>query len=244
MKGPTYLTAAAILCLAPPLEAGDRFRLLASGTYAAATSGFSDSVRFTEFAEEGRIDSRYERGGGVGVDLGLEVFFTRHLGVHAAFSTASREASSSYSASLPHPFFFDQPREASGEEAGLGQSEIALHLDAVAGGGKGAFDCAIFGGATLFRVDSDLIETVRYDHGYPYDAVTVTGTNARSFSENPVGFNLGGRVDYRFGRSRRFGVGAIARYSRATVTITRGIGDSLGFDAGGFQAGLGLRVYF
>jgi hypothetical protein len=56
---------------------------------------------------------------------------------------------------------------------------------------------------------------------------------------------VGGRLDYRFGSSRRFGAGAQVLYSTASVKL-RAVPEATEatFDAGGLSVGAGVRVYF
>ena len=63
--------------------------------------------------------------------------------------------------------------------------------------------------------------------------------------ESPTGFNVGGRLDYRFGSSRRFGAGVQVLYSAASVKLRAAPeATETRFDAGGISVGAGLRVYF
>ncbi len=80
---------------------------------------------------------------------------------------------------------------------------------------------------------------------YPYDELTITSTPSTTVKESPTGFNVGGRLDYRFGRSRRFGAGVQVLYSTASVKL-KAAADATDatFDAGGLSVGAGLRVYF
>jgi hypothetical protein len=56
---------------------------------------------------------------------------------------------------------------------------------------------------------------------------------------------VGGRLDYRFGRSRRFGAGVQVLYSTASVKLkAEPAASEASFDAGGLSVGAGLRVYF
>ena len=56
---------------------------------------------------------------------------------------------------------------------------------------------------------------------------------------------MGGRLDYRFGRSRRFGAGVQVLYSTASAKPKAGPdATEASFDAGGLSVGAGLRVYF
>jgi hypothetical protein len=62
---------------------------------------------------------------------------------------------------------------------------------------------------------------------------------------SPTGLNGGGRLDYRFGRSRRFGAGVQVLYSTASVKLkAEPAASEASFDAGGLSVGDGVRSYF
>jgi hypothetical protein len=240
--------AALFLAFVPLARAGaaDRFRLAANGIYNTSTLSFSDTREFTAFAETARVSTDTSVDGGFGGDVSLTVRVYKQLGVLAGYSFTSRKTSGSFDASIPHPLFLNRSRTLSGEFSGFDYKEGAVHLDlAYLGGGNGAFGWVVFGGATFFQVEADLVDDVVYDQSYPYDAITLGSVTATTAKESPIGFNLGLSLDYRFGASRRFGLGAMGRYSQATVT-TKATSDAseISFDAGGFEVGAGVRIYF
>jgi hypothetical protein len=55
---------------------------------------------------------------------------------------------------------------------------------------------------------------------YPDDEVTITSLDLTEASNNAFGFNVGAGLDYRFGKSRKVGIGAQVRYTAAAATIT------------------------
>jgi hypothetical protein len=118
--------------------------------------------------------------------------------------------------------------------------ESAFHTDLGLVGSSGAWGYAVFGGASFFSVQSDVIERLTYSQSYPYDTVTGVQPSSQQLKDSPVGFNVGGRLDYRFGQSRRFALGVQLRYSNAKAKLS----DTLQVDVGGLQAGGGVRLYF
>lgn len=251
MRGLTLAVLLALLAPGPRLfaqvedvGAGKRFRAILNGAFAPTSLSYSETRSFTEFAEPGTLAASYKDDPAPGLDLGLQYNFTKHLGVLAGFSRVSRSGGGSFSASLPHPLFFNQHRKADGSLEGYEYVESAGHLDLVASRASGAFEFAIFAGATRFSVKTDVVDRLQYSHSYPYDSVTVTGTPKKRFSQSPTGFNVGGRLDYGLGRAKRVGVGLQLRYSRASVEIAPTEGNSFKFDAGGLQVGLGARLFF
>ena len=122
---------------------------------------------------------------------------------------------------------------------------LRRRLDARTDRAAGHLDWALFAGATLFQVEADLLQRPTYDDVYPYDELSITATPSTTVKESPTGFNVGGRLDYRFGRSRRFGAGVQVLYSTASVKLkAEPAASEARFDAGGLSVGAGLRVSF
>jgi hypothetical protein len=243
--------SACLLASAPPVfaqvedaGAGKRFRAIVNGAFAPAALKFAESRLFTEFAEQATLDARYDEKAGPGFDLGLQYNVGKRFGVLAGVSRMSRSGSGSFAAVLPHPLYFNQLRKAEGRLEGLHYSETAGHLDLVGSARSGPFELAVFGGATLFSVKTDVVDKLEYSHSYPYDSVTITGVPKQRVSRSPKGWNVGGRADYALGRERRFGVGLQLRYSEASVAIAPSEGNSFKFNAGGLQLAAGARFFF
>lgn len=222
-----------------------RFRLVLNASFWPTQTSFSDSRTFTEYAEQTTIHTSYEAGSGFGPDAALQVSLFRGLGLLVGYSYSSRDVSGQVEVSRPHPLYLNRPRSASAEFSGYGLTEGALHLDLAYAGTAGHLDWALFAGATLFQVEADLLGVATYDEAYPYDELSITGTPSSTVTDNPVGFNVGGRLDYRFGRSRRIGAGAQVIYSTASAKL-KATPDATEatFDAGGISVAAGLRVYF
>ena len=119
-----------------------------------------------------------------------------------------------------------------------------MAIDAAYARGTGHLEWAVFAGVTLFQVEADLLEDPVYNEAYPYDQLSIREIPSRAVKDSPAGFNVGGRLDYRFGKARRFGAGMQLRYSKATVKLQATPDATATFDAGGLQVAAGLRVYF
>lgn len=233
------------LGMAVPAAAADgkRGRLILNGAFAASSLEFDEARTFTEFAEEGSLRASYKGDPGPGFEAGLQYNFMKSLGLLASFSLVDRDETASFDAALPHPLYLDRDRQARGDVTGLSYKEQAVHLDLVFTGSTGSLDVNLFAGATLFKVESALIDQIRYTHSYPYDNVTVSSpVPTRIVEDSPVGFNIGASLDYRLGGS--FGLGAQVRFSRGTAELAPVAGQTLSIDAGGLQVGGGLRIFF
>lgn len=221
-----------------------RLRIVLNGTANFDKLTFDGSRQFTEFAEEGRQDADYTSRTAAGGEVGIQFNLTRWLGIGAAFNLNRRDGRASYAATLPHPLYFNQPRSKTGEVDRLRYEERVFHWDLIFSSGAGPLGVYVFGGASFFRVDADLLGRLQYTHVYPYDSaqVTVTDVPAVTASDNPIGYNAGAGLDYRFGA--HVGFGAQARFSRARVSLAPAPDATVELDAGGFQVAVGARFYF
>ncbi len=230
---------------APAGLAPVRFRLVLNGVYSVSGPSYSDTRQLSEYAETTTLRTGYETKGAFGPDAALQVSLFRGLGVLVGFSSLSRDTSGSVDVSRPHPLYLGKPRTATAELSGYGAKETALHLDLAYAGSRSRVDWTIFAGATMFTVDADLLGTPTYTEAYPYDELKVASTPSASVSESRTGFNVGARVDYRFGAAGRFGAGVQVRYSAASIELKAASATSpASYDAGGLEVGAGLRLYF
>lgn len=228
-----------------PPRVPDRVRLVVNAAFWPSGPGYSDSQAFTEYAEQTTIRTSYDAGSAFGPDLAVQVSLYRGLGVLVGYSHSSRDVTATVNVSRPHPLYLNQPRTATAENSGYKLSEGAVHLDVAYARASGRLEWAVFAGVTMFQVQADLLSKPTYTDVYPYDELVIASTPSTSVKDSPAGFNVGGRLDYRFGRSRRFGAGVQVLYGTASVELA-GTPDStpVTFDAGGFSAGAGVRVYF
>jgi len=225
---------------APPLAGPVRVYLRAG--FVPGSSTFSETRTFTEFAEEGHIDSRYTEDPGPGFEAGLAWRFSHRLGVMAAVSVRSRKEAGSFSAALPHPFFFGAPRMVRGDFSGRRERETGVHLDLALLGGSGRLQWTAFAGPSLVGAQADLVRAVEYTQSYPYDAVTVTGTPFASTRGHGVGFNVGAGVDAQL--APHVALATQARWCRATVHLPATADDRVSVIGGGIQLAAGLRFDF
>jgi opacity protein-like surface antigen len=221
-------------------SADTKFKLLVDGLYGFSID-YSESRSFEEFAESGSVDVDYTNDAGPGFGGALQYSFTPRFGVRAGASYVKRDGSASFTASMPHPLYFDQPREASGELTGLSYKETSVHLDLVVGGRSGPLDFSLFAGGSLIKVEADLASSLDKTEVYPYDEVDAS-LRTTSASDSPFGFNVGAGLDYRF--SDRFAFGAQFFYSAAKAKLPAADGATLEVDAGGAHVTAGLRFMF
>ena len=99
----------------------------------------------------------------------------------------------------------------------------------------------------MFIVDQDLVTSVSHTETFPFDTVTFDAATAERQSESRVGFNVGADLSYFLFEGTggtKFGVGALVRFSRATIDFVSEDEDIVSVDAGGFHVVGGIRLRF
>lgn len=224
-----------------PAETRTRFKVLVGGGYQLGTQAFTQTISFNQFLEKATIATSYTADRAPGLDVGIQFNAFKHVGFSAAATLYNRDLAGSYSASFPHPLYFDHARTATGSVSGK-QKETAGHVNLVVFGASGSLDLSAWTGVSFFKVDADVLENVVYSQSYPYDSVTVTSAPQTKASDSPIGFNVGASADWRFARNIGFGIQG--RYARAKAKFAVTNAPTAEVDAGGFQAGAGIRFYF
>jgi hypothetical protein len=100
----------------------------------------------------------------------------------------------------------------------------------------------IFGGPSYFSVKQTLVTDFTYTDSYPYDTARFDSATTTEATGGAWGFNVGGEVTWRLGRSLL--VGGLVRYSVATVTLSPSAGNDVDLHAGGIDVGAAVRVAF
>ena len=204
---------------------------------------FDDNITFTANAEQGDFDARYTTPAAPLLDISGGVRVWRSVGVGVGVSAYNKSSNAAITGRIPHPFFFDQRREVTGESSPVKREEMAVHVQAlwmIRASTK--IDIAVFGGPSYFMVKQPLVESLRYDESYPFDTATLTGANTSSQSQNKTGFNIGGDVSYML--NRRFGVGGGVRVSHTQVELSSQDGGVVRIDVGGAHVSAGVRMRF
>jgi len=243
---PTVITGFAVLAMllsASSSFAQPRGFISANGGYRATSTDFADSIVITRYVEQGSIDASYLVDKGPQLDIAGGARLWRSLGGGVAVTRFSKSGPAGVIARIPHPFFFNQLRSVEGEAEGLTHEELGVHLQVMAMLPVGQrLSVVVFGGPSLFRITRGLIDDVQYDDQYPYDSATFTAAGTSNTSATKLGFHAGADVGYFF--ARNVGVGGVIRFSGATMNLDTSDGNTVAVDAGGFQAGAGLRLRF
>ena len=221
---------------APRVEAAANFGL------AAPTKEFTRTSVLRLNVEDGSLTAQYGLGTSPLIDFGAGVRVTRRIWISGAFSRFAGEADSNLSAHVPHPLFFGQLRDVTGV-AGASRKEVGIHVQIQAAIPAGDRLVIKFGaGPTIAKLDQDIFNTIEYSEAYPFDSATFTGATPVIQSKSAIGFNAGADVTIKTGS--RVGVGALVRFSRATVKLEPSTGSSVSVTTGGLQVGGGIRLAF
>ena len=151
----------------------ERVHISVNGAFQATTNDFSDRFEFERNLETGSTDVDYPVQGGFIFDAGAGYRFWKNLAAGVSVSYFTRDDVASTTSSVPHPFFFNQPREVTGEATGVKRSETAVHVQAmylVNPGGR--LRLVLSGGPSFFNVEQDLVTEVTVTETFPFDTAT------------------------------------------------------------------------
>jgi hypothetical protein len=241
------LTLAMMWLIATPALAQSpkppRFTIGVSGGVQQAAEDVSDHFSFPKNVETETVDVTYPMKPLGLIDLAAGFRFWNNLGVGVAVSVTSGKGDAEVNASVPHPFFFNQPRTVTGTESDIAHSETGVHLQLqYRVPSTGRFHVTLEGGPSWLNVEHEVVTDVTVTESYPYDTAAFGGAVTKSTTASAVGFNAGVDMTWMFVES--VGVGGIVRYTRADVDLKAIEGRTLTMKAGGLQAGAGIRVLF
>jgi len=221
----------------------DRVYLSVNGMFQGAGTDFEDTLTYLENAEDAQVVSDYTVESGPGLDIAGGVVVLRGLGIGVGVTRSSRSSAAAITGSIPHPFFFNQPRSIAGDVSDLTREELAVHIQV-----RGVFPVGrhvqvmMFGGPSFFKVEQELVTSILYTDSYPYDAAAFDSAVTATSEESKIGANVGGDFGYFF--TRQVGVGIGAQYTKASLEFSSADGDTVKVKAGGFQIVGGLRLRF
>lgn len=223
----------------PPVS--ERFRILLDGGPQITPGSFGQAFTLTRNAEDAPVSTDLEMGPSGFFDGGARFHVTRTLSVGAVGFFASGSASGTLDAQIPHPFYFGQPRDVTGELSGLARTEFGAHMElAYPVLVSPSLEITAFGGPSWIHLEQELVTDLTYSESYPYDTAAFKSAATTAATNSALGFNVGADVTWRLGRSLRGG--ALVRYSQANVTLSPASGNTVDLRAGGLQVGAGLRI--
>jgi hypothetical protein len=237
----TFVCSSAATALAQSWP--ERVHVSVSGAYQATANDFSDRLEFERNVETGSTEVDYPIKGGFVFDAGVGFRLWKSLGAGVAVSYFTRDDNAATTSSVPHPFFFDQPRQVTGDATGVNRSETGVHVQAmylVNAGGN--LRLVLSGGPSFLNVQQDLVSEVVVTETFPFDTAAFGSARTEQAKGSAVAFNVGADVMWFF--SKNVGVGGLVRFSRATIDLDAPENRTVSVDAGGVYAGGGLRVIF
>ena len=239
-----FAVATACLAWASPATAQDsRVFISVDGGIQATSTDFADNIVFTEFVEEGDFDATYGIDSGAIFDISGGIRLPFNLGIGGGFSRFDKNNDASVDARVPHPFFFDRDRSIAGTAASLTRTETAISVQLRWFAPVPApLELSVFGGPAFFRVTQGLVTGVEFSQTYPFDVASFTAAATGTQTESAVGYHVGADVGFFF--SRHVGIGALVRFSRASVDLESEDNGLVSVDTGGVHAGGGLRLRF
>jgi hypothetical protein len=235
-----------VLSAAPPALGQtwtERVHISVNAAFQPTSNDFSDRFEFVRNQETGFTEADYRVEGGFVFDAGGGYRLWKNLGAGASVSYFSRSGTAATTSSFPHPFFFTQPREVTGEATDLTRTETAVHVQAMYFWNPGGKLRAIFsGGPSFFTVEQELVTEVLVTETFPFDTATFASAGTEQEKGSAVAFNVGADVLWML--TSKVGAGGLVRFSRATVDLDAPGNRTISIDAGGVQVGGGVRVLF
>ena len=222
-----------------------RFTISISGGLQAAAPKLSDEFPSfeAELREQGTVNVAYPAQQGILVDAGMTYRLRRTIRAGVAVSYATSDGAAQIAARVPHPFLFNAFRDIAGASPKLSRKELGIHPQiqrAVALTRR--LHLVLGGGPSYFNVERRLVDTVQFDHVYPYDTATYRSSTSARGKGSGFGFNVSADAIWPF--ARKVAVGAAVRFARGTVELESRGGRRVDADAGGLQGGAGLRFFF
>jgi hypothetical protein len=201
------------------------------------------SFKLTQTFEPMTVTARIEAKRATVIDGGVAYKLVGGLAVAYAYTSTRHTATGDVSAQVPHPFFFNRPRSISGT-AQIPENGSANHISAAYIVPAGPVEVTVLGGPSFFSIKQTLVTDVTYSEQYPYDTATFTSATTTPVKQNVTGYHVGADVALKL--ARHVGIGALARFSRASTTLTADSANAntVKYDVGGLQISGGLRLAF
>ena len=213
------------------------------GAYRATSVSFDDDATRTINVEPSRIATTYAVPAGVafGGSGGLRLW--KQLGVGVSVNRYAAVVDGNVSASIPHPFVFNQARQIAGIANGLRREELAITLQ-VRGlvPVSNRLSLAVFAGPAWISASQTMVTNIDYAETYPYDSATFRSALTASSKKTKVGVGLGADLAYFF--SKQVGIGLGAKFVGGNVELPGIGGATVKSKTGGVDIGGGLRLRF
>jgi len=210
--------------------------------YNAGFSTQNESVSWSKeiYYENALFGINYGAKKGNSFNFGLGYKFSHSVGVELGVDIASRNLNANYDASIPHPLYFDSPRETQ-NMASYKITENAAFLNFVVNFPFSRFGLDLFAGPTYFFASAELIGAIQYSQSYPYSSITISA-QSQKFNKNVFGFNAGASLIFNFSQS--MGIFLNGQYFTASADLKPAEIPGLKLSLGGLKAGGGIKISF
>lgn len=229
----------------PPTSSTGRYRVAVflNGALGTESLQFNEQRNFTLFREQAQVATGFSDAPSRGAEVGAVLMIKGRIGVSASLEMFRSDRTASYSARLPHPFFYDSFRAIDETRSGLAHEERAAHLAMVVSQSLGRrLSLDLFAGPSVFDTRTEILTDFLYDEAFPFDDVLSLGPVTRVIEERPLGFHAGANATYRlFGA---IGLNINVRYSRARLRLDSSERGDTELDLGGLRLGAGVKFLF
>ena len=221
----------------------DRIFISVDGVFQTTATDFTNTVTLRRNVEDSSFSTSYDEKSGPAFNVSGAGLVWRTIAIGVGVSRFSHGVPGAFTASVPHPFFFNQARQVSGTINST-REELAVHVNARAllPLKSRRMQAMVFGGPSFFNVKQDLVSDFEITETYPYDTATFSRGVTTTASKSKVAFNAGADLAYFF--TRQMGVGGTALYAGTTIPLDSAGGNTVDVKVGGFQVGGGLRLRF
>jgi len=210
------------------------------------TETIARNSTFTVYNETGSVDTSADFGSFGIFDIAGGARVYRNFAIGLGYHTGDTTGTGSYSASVPHPLFFDRPRTVTGTFDDAQRDEHATHLMfgyMLPLGDK--YDVLVYAGPSFYHVSQEMVTNVTFTEvGPPYTNINVLPA-IETVKKSATGYNFGIDGSYFLYRTDKFriGAGAFLRFTGASADLPFA-GGTVKTDLGGTQFGFGARVRF
>lgn len=199
------------------------------------TSDVTSTQTFDIYGETATLTSAQDVKGGIFFDGHVGYRVRKNLAVGLGVSFIQSKADAEITGNIPDPIRFDAPRATAVSATDLAHREtwfagLLTYVMPM----TDKIDVFFSGGPAFVQVQQEIPTGSTVSEPGP----TLTNVTVTKFSKSGIGFVVG--ADVRYMITSRIGLGALAKFSAASVDLT----EESKVDAGGFQLGAGVRIKF
>ncbi len=221
-----------------------RVTLQLNGAFQVAPPTFTSVTTQRVYGEEATFASMHSLNDGATADVGMMLHLTERLAIGAAFTWMQVDDTTSITATVPHPLYYEIPRTVEPQTLALTREERAVHLSvAWRIPLSERAELTVSAGPTSINVAQHTVVQYHVAEGGPpnFDQIAVeaeTGKQRRNAAGGHIGFDL------VYMATRQVGFGYFVRFARATADLP-GLGETtFRANAGNVHTGAGLRFRF